>query len=189
MEKRTNLRMQTLADHANKFTERAEDILGQLSDEKYEEVYDFVCTAKSKTSTELKESTKKRFTHGVQKKRKITKSEQNETGLMITPELQGSLKTKFLTKKYEKAVDAEILHRGLKIPHPERDDRREVKANQRLLKKTSISIKKRCLMDDELGLHARRFKKKGVAYNLTDIKSIKAQSNEMKRLIREIDQS
>ena len=80
----------------------------------------------------MKESTKKRFAHGVQKKRKITKSEQNETGLMITPELQGSLKTKFLTKKYKKAVDAEILHRGLKIPHPERDDRREVKVNQSL---------------------------------------------------------
>ena len=44
-------------------------------------------------------------------------------------------------------------------------------------------------MDDELGLHARRFKKKGVAYNLTDIKTIKAQSKEMKKLIREIDQS
>ena len=165
-----------------------EDILGQISDEKYEEVYNNVCTAKSKTGTDLKESTKKRYTKGVQKKRKMTKSEQNETGLLITPELQGSLKRKFLTKRHEKAVDAEILHRGLKIPHPDREDRKEVKATKGHLKKTSITIKKRCLMDDELGLHAKRFKRKGVGYNLSDIKSIKAQSEEMKKLIGEIDQ-
>ena len=136
----------------------------------------------------MKDKTKKKYAQGVQKKRKMTKSEQNQTGLLITPELQGSLKSKFLIKKYEKVVDAEILHRGLKIPHPDRDDRKEVKATKRHLKKTSISIKKRCLMDDELGLHAERFKRKGVAYNLSDIKSIKAQSEEMKKLIGEINQ-
>ena len=70
-----SLRIQTLADYANKFTEWAEDIQGQISDEKYEEIYNIVCTAKSKTSTDLKESTKKRYAQGVQKKRKITKSE------------------------------------------------------------------------------------------------------------------
>ena len=153
-----------------------------------QEVYNNICTAKSKTSTDLKESTKKRYTKGVQKKRKMTKSEQNETGLLITPELQGSLKRKFLTKRHEKAVDAEILHRMLKIPHPDREDRKEVKATKNLLKKTSISIKKRVLLDDELGLHAKKFKRKGVAYNLMDIQSIKAQSEEMKKLIGEIEQ-
>merc|ERR1711862_344713 len=153
------------------------------SNENYKEIYNIVCTAKSKISTDWKESTKKRYAQGVQKRRKITKSEQNETGLLITPELQGGLKSKFLIKKYEKVVDAEILHRGLKIPHPERDDRKEVKATARHIKKTSISIKKRCIMDDELDLHAKRFKRKGVAYNLSDIKSIKAQSEEMKKLI------
>ena len=183
-----SLRIETLANYADMFTVRAEDILGQVSDAKYKEVFDIVCTAKSKTSTDLKDKTKKQYAQGVKKKRKITKSEQNQTGLLITPELQGSLKTKFLTKRYEKAVDAEILHRGLMIPHPDREDRKEVKATKGHLKKTSITIKKRCLMDDELGLHAKRFKRKGVGYNLSDIKSIKAQSEEMKKLIGEIDQ-
>ena len=76
----------------------------------------------------------------------------------------------------------------LKIPHPDREDRKEVKATKNLLKKTSISIKKRVLLDDELGLHAKKYKRKGVAYNLMDIQSIKAQSEEMKKLIGEIEQ-
>ena len=42
-------------------------------------------------------------------------------------------------------------------------------------------------MDDELGLHAKHFKRKGVGYNLSDIKSIKAQSEEMKKLIGELE--
>ena len=76
----------------------------------------------------------------------------------------------------------------LKISHPDMEDRREVKATNNLLKKTSISIKKRVLLDDELGLHAKKYKRKGVAYNLMDIQSIKAQSEEMKKLIGEIEQ-
>ena len=84
-----SLRMETLADYADMFTVRAEDILGQVSDAKYKEVFDIVCTAKSKTSTDLKDKTKKQYAQGVKKKRKIIKSEQNQTGLLITLEITG----------------------------------------------------------------------------------------------------
>ena len=50
-----SLRMETLADYADMFTVRAEDILGQVSDAKYKEVFNIVCTAESKTSTDLKD--------------------------------------------------------------------------------------------------------------------------------------
>ena len=92
-----------------------------------------------------------------------------------------------MIKRHEKVVDAEILHRELKIPHPEDYDN-EVKATTQLLEKTSIKIKKRRLMEDELGVQAKALKRKGVPLLLVKIKAIQAQSEAMKKLIGELDQ-
>ena len=61
-----SLRMKTLAEYADKFTERLDDIMGQVTKEMYEKVYQIVGTLDCKVSTDLKEATKTKYAQRVQ---------------------------------------------------------------------------------------------------------------------------
>ena len=54
------------------------------------------------------EARKEKYSKGVEKPRKITKSEQNACGPGISAEIDGGLKKCYLIRKYEKETKAEI---------------------------------------------------------------------------------
>ena len=68
------------------------------------------------------EARKEKFSKGIQKPRKITKSDQNVCGPDISAETDGGLKKFYIIRKYEKEIKAERECRGI-ADFPKGEDR------------------------------------------------------------------
>ena len=89
------------------------------------------------------ETRKEKYAKGIEKPRKLTKSEQNACGPDISAEMDGGLKKCYLINKYEKEIRAEIECRGI-TDFPKDDN-----GNPKSYDKLSMMEKKQILMVDE----------------------------------------
>ena len=114
------------------------------------------------------EAEKQKYQDGINKPRKITKSEKSICGPDIPAEMGGCLKKKDIQLKYDKEIRAEIEFRRLKYPKGE-DGKRKAYKN------LTMAEKKELLINDEMGILAVELKaREGI--KLTDAKSIVPQS-------------
>jgi len=79
-----------------------------VCNEKYQQLLDFISGDKNKISRVDLEARKEKYSKGVEKPRKITKSEQNVCGPDMLAEMDGGLKKCYIIRKYEKELKAEI---------------------------------------------------------------------------------
>mmetsp|Transcript_31076 Transcript_31076/g.74102 ORF Transcript_31076/g.74102 Transcript_31076/m.74102 type:complete len:1200 (+) Transcript_31076:150-3749(+) len=189
-----SLRMMLLGDYVDAYSEKVEDTMADVPDEMLRKVFDLVTNKNSKISAKMVDEKVKRYKESMEKKpRKVTKSEINEDGIDIPPEVKGGLKRKFLVKRYEPQIDAEIIFREIKVPliNQVTEDEEEInyqRATKKNLMKVGIRDKKRVLLEHELALRSIH-NRPGQVLTLGDIKHIKVQSNEMKALIKNLTQT
>ncbi|EJK44068.1 hypothetical protein THAOC_37425, partial [Thalassiosira oceanica] len=155
-----SLRMMLLGDYVDAYSEKVEDTMADVPDEMLRKVFDLVTNKNSKISAKMVDEKVKRYKESMEKKpRKVTKSEINEDGIDIPPEVKGGLKRKFLVKRYEPQIDAEIIFREIKVPliNQVTEDEEEInyqRATKKNLMKVGIRDKKRVLLEHELALRS-----------------------------------
>merc|ERR1712194_852343 len=126
------------------------------------------------------EARKEKYAKGVEKPRKLTKSERNACGPDIPAEMGGGLKKCYLVKKYEKEIRAEIECRGI-TDFPVDGD-----GNPKSYEKLSMMEKKQILLVDEMKNLAAELKaREGI--KPSDVKYITPRSAEMLALVLEIN--
>ena len=125
------------------------------------------------------EARKDKYSKGVNKIRKTTKSETNACGIDVPAEMDGGLKMKEIQKKHEQEVDAEIVCRRIELPVAE--DGKRKKINQ-----LSIKEKRDLLRVDQMKMLTGELNARdGIIPN--DVKYIVPKSAAMKALVLRIN--
>ena len=167
------------ADHCEIFNSGVERSLSVVGNEKYTELLDFISRDTNKISRVDLEARKEKYSKGIQKPRKITKSEQNVCGPDISAEMDGGLKKCYIIRKYEKEIKAEIECRGI-TDFPKGED-----GNRKSYKQLSMMERKTLLLIDEMKNLAAKLKaREGIK---PDVEHIAPRSAEMLALVLQLN--
>ena len=160
------------AKHINSFhaeVERARTLVGT---ETYTKLLWHIDGDANKISRVDLEARKEKYSEGVEKTRKVTKSEQSKCALDVPAEMDGGLKKKHVLKKYDDQIKAEIVCRKIEPKKPYNE--------------LSMAEKKEILWDNEM----QRLVLEGKGRDGIETKSVKyivPQSSEMKALVERIN--
>jgi len=109
-------RVRMFADHCDTFNSGVERSLSVVGDEKYTQLLDFISRDTNKISRVDLEARKEKYSKGIQKPRKITKSEQNVCGPDISAEMDGAKSISFLSSPPSWKYHAPGLERQTQTP-------------------------------------------------------------------------
>ena len=103
------------ADHCDGFDHKVSEEMSRLGLRKFNSLCDFITDDEKKVSRDDLERAKDRFAEGVEKVRKITKSELNPCGVDVTADMGGAVKMTALTNKVDRQILAEVSIRQIKL--------------------------------------------------------------------------
>ena len=93
-------RVKMFADQCDTFNSNIKKELDVIGKEKHGEIVQYITRNTNKVSRADLDATKEKFAKGINKVRKLTKSETNTCGLHVPAEMDGGVKMKDLQKKY-----------------------------------------------------------------------------------------
>ena len=172
-------RVRAFAKHIDHFHKKVDRARAAIGDQCYKDLIKFVDGDANKISRVDLEARKDKYSKGVNKIRKTTKSETNTCGMDVPAEMDGGLKMKDIQKKYETEVDAEIVCRRIELPVDE--DGKRKPCNQ-----LSMKEKRDLLRIDQMKMLAGELKA-GDGIRPSDVKYIVPKSAAMKALVLRIN--
>ena len=118
--------------------------VGMISEDTYNATFNAICNKDEKLSTEDINKKVEKFAAGMQKKRKITKAEENPNGMHISPEMDGSIVLSCILKGegHEEHVDAEITKRDIDLPKELKDMTWNEKKDQLRIDEMQVKVAK-----------------------------------------------
>jgi len=174
-------RIELYGNHCDAFSSKVAASRAAVGDEKYKKLLEYIANDNNKISRVDLDARKDRYAEGVDKPRKITKSEVNVCGADVPAEMDGGLKKKDIQSKYDKEIKAEMEHR--RIRYPEGED-----GEPKPFKKLTMKEKRDLLVLDEIRVLAAEGKARD-GIEPRNVKYIVPQSTEMKDLAARINSS
>lgn len=172
-------RIRMFARNCDDFNSNVDQAKRSIGDEGYKELVSFIEDSANKISHVDLEARKVKYSTGICKPRKTTKSEQNTCGMDIPAEMDGGLKIKDIQRKYDKEIQAEIDCRGIEYPKDEQGNTKTF--NQLSMKEIRDMLK----MDQMKTLAGELKAQDGIRPR--DVKYIVPKSTAMKALVARIN--
>ena len=174
-------RVRLYAKHCDKFNRKAERARASIGQENYRQLVTFIEDATNKMSHVDLEARKTKYSSGIDKPRKVTKSERNNCGIDVPAEMDGGLKIKDIQRKYDKEIKAEIACRRIELPEDENGNKKTY---------TQLSMKeiRDLLKVDQMKMLTGELKA-GDGIRPSDVKYIVPQSAAMQALVATINSS
>ena len=122
-------RVSMFASHCSAFNKKVERARSVIGEERYGQLVKYFDGDANRISRVDLEKRKDKYAKGVDKPRKVTKSEQSNCGIDVPAEMDGGLKVKDIQRKYDEEIKAEIDCRGIEYP---KDDAGNTKAYDQL---------------------------------------------------------
>ena len=108
-------RVEMFADHCNSMNLRAERARLAVGPSQCALLTKYLEGDTNRSSRVDLEERKEKYAEGINKKRKITKSEQNSCGADVPAKMDGGITIRNLQVKYDTQIKAEIIFRGIKL--------------------------------------------------------------------------
>ena len=114
-------RIEEYADHCDARNSVIDEEWTPEDDVNMNKLLNYLSGSENKTSGDDLEQTKGKFERGLNKARKITKSEVNQNGADMTNEMGGTVKLSALLVAHNAQIEAELTARGIELPKPFKD--------------------------------------------------------------------
>ena len=160
------------AKHIHSFHAEVERARASVGIETYTKLLQHIDGDANKISRVDLEARKAKYSEGIEKTRKVTKSEQSKCAVDVPAEMDGGLKKKHVPKRYDDQIKAEIVCRKVELGKPYHE--------------LSMAEKKEILWDNEMQRLVVEGKGRD-GIETRDVKYIVPQSSEMRALVERIN--